>query len=65
MIVQTFRVYCDSNNRSPLCMGSTGAGDTAAEAAELARIGGWLRLAADGPNDPVTHLCPICSEGPR
>lgn len=65
MIVVTYRVNCDATNRSPLCMGMTTACDTPSEAANLAHIGGWLRLAPDGPNDPVTHLCPICAVGPR
>lgn len=65
MIIQTFAVHCDATNRSPLCMGATIPADTPSEATELARISGWLRLAPDGPNDPITHLCSVCQTGPR
>lgn len=60
MIRAQWRVYCDAQKPGILCLSSTTAADSPTEAAELARIGGWLKLAQDGPNDPVTHLCPIC-----
>lgn len=60
MIRALWHVFCDARNPGPLCLSRTTAAGSASEAAELARVGGWLRLQQDGPNDPVTHLCPIC-----
>jgi hypothetical protein len=66
VIVTTHHVHCDATHRSHLCLGRIAAGaDNPSEAAELARLAGWTRLAPDGPNEPVTHLCPVCATGPR
>lgn len=65
MLETTYTISCDATNRSPLCLGRSIGSDLASEVSNDCLRSGWVRLAPDGPNDPITHLCPVCATGPR